>query len=187
MELIDAFDAAFAEWDRLVHEVRDEQWENPTPCTDWNVRDLVNHLVGEHLWAPHLLNGETTAEVGDRYAGDVLGDAPVAAWERAGGASWSAFHRKGSLRGDVHVTGGKIPATDYAWQMTSDLTVHGWDLAQGIGRRSRMRDELADAVHAHVEPQAASWQQAGIFDPPVPVPDDVVPQDRLVALLGRHP
>lgn len=187
MELIDAFDAAFTEWDRLVHEVRDDQWENPTPCTDWNVRDLVNHLVGEHLWAPHLLSGETIADVGDRYTGDVLGDSPVAAWERAGGASRSAFHRKGALHGDVHATGGKIPATDYAWQMTSDLTVHGWDLAQGIGRRSRMRDELADAVHAHVEPQAAGWQQAGIFDPPVPVPDDVVPQDRLVALLGRRP
>ena len=187
MELIDAYDSAFREWDRLVHEIGDRPWDEPTPCTEWNVRDLVNHLVGEHLWAPHLLSGETMADVGDRYEGDVLGDDPVAAWERAGSGFRSAFHRKGALRGDVHVTGGKIPATDYAWQMTGDLTVHGWDLAKGIGARSRMLDELADAVHAQVAPQADSWQQAGIFDPPVPVPDDVVPQDRLVALLGRHP
>jgi uncharacterized protein (TIGR03086 family) len=85
------------------------------------------------------------------------------------------------------VTGGMIPATDYAWQMTSDLAVHGWDLAQAIGVRSRMPDELADTVYAQIAPEAESWQEAGIFDPPVPVPEDVVPQERLVALLGRRP
>jgi uncharacterized protein (TIGR03086 family) len=187
MELIDAYESAFKEWDRLVHEVGEQQWDEPTPCTDWSVRDLVNHLVSEHLWAPHLLNGETAADVGDRFDGDVLGDAPVAAWEEAGSESRSAFHRKGALSGRVHVTGGRIPATDYAWQMTSDLAVHGWDLAQGIGVRSRMPDELADAVYAQIAPEAESWQEAGIFDPPVPVPEDVVPQNRLVALLGRRP
>ncbi|SCK06965.1 TIGR03086 family metal-binding protein [Streptomyces sp. WMMB 322] len=187
MELIDAFDTAFKEWDRLVHEVGERQWEDPTPCSEWNVRELVNHLVGEHLWAPHLLNGETLAEVGDRFDGDVVGDAPVAMWEQAGSASRSAFHRKGALRGSVHVTGGKTPATEFGWQMTTDLAVHGWDLAQGIGVRSRMPDELADAVYEHVAPQAESWHESGIFDPPVPVPDDAVPQDRLVALLGRRP
>jgi uncharacterized protein (TIGR03086 family) len=187
MELIDAYESAFKEWDRLVHEVGEQQWDEPTPCTDWSVRDLVNHLVSEHLWAPHLLNGETAADVGDRFDGDVLGDAPVAAWEEAGSESRSAFHRKGALSGRVHVTGGRIPATDYAWQMTSDLAVHGWDLAQGIGVRSRMPDELADAVYAQIAPEAESWQEAGIFDPPVPVAEDVVPQDRLVALLGRRP
>jgi uncharacterized protein (TIGR03086 family) len=187
MELIDAFETAFKEWDRLVHEVGEQQWDDPTPCTDWNVRDLVNHLVSEHLWAPHLLNGETLDEVGDRYDGDVVGDAPIAVWEEAGSGSRSAFHRKGALRGDVHVTGGKTPAQEYAWQMTTDLTVHGWHLARAVGVRSRMPDELADAVHDHIAPQAGSWHEAGIFDPPVPVPDDAVPQDRLVALLGRRP
>lgn len=187
MELIDAFDTAFKEWDRLVHKVGDQQWDDPTPCTEWNVRDLVNHLVSEHLWAPHLLAGETLEEVGDRYDGDVVGDDPVAAWERAGTASYAAFHRKGALRGDVHVTGGKTPAEEYAWQMTTDLTVHGWDLARAIQVPSRMHDELADAVYQHIAPQAESWHEAGIFDPPVPVPDDAVPQDRLVALLGRRP
>ena len=66
-----------------VRAVPADRWTAPTPCTDWSVRDLVNHVTGEHLWAPHLLDGETIAQVGDRYDGDVLGDSPVAAWERA--------------------------------------------------------------------------------------------------------
>lgn len=187
MELIDAFDTAFREWDRLVHHTGDGQWDGSTPCADWNVRQLVNHLVSEHLWAPYLLSGATVEEVGRRFDGNLVGLDPVDAWERAGAESHRAFHRKGALHGEVNVTGGRIPAEDYGWQMTADLTVHGWDLAQGTGVRSRMPDELADAVHARVEPQVADWQGAGLFDPPVPVPPDAPPQDRLVALLGRHP
>lgn len=187
MELIDAFDAAFEEWDRLVHEVTEQQWDDPTPCAEWTVRDLVNHLVGEHLWAPHLLGGATIDEIGDRFDGDVTGNDPVAAWEEAGRASYAAFHRKGGLSGEVHASTRKMPAEEYAWQMTLDLAVHGWDLAHGLGVRSRMRDELADAAYERAAPDAERWQGAGVIGPPVPVPDDVVPQDRLVALLGRHP
>ena len=66
-------------------------WAAPTPCTDWTVRDLVNHLTVEHLWVPPLLEGRTVAEVGDRFDGDVLGDDPAAAWEAAAAASRRAL------------------------------------------------------------------------------------------------
>jgi uncharacterized protein (TIGR03086 family) len=187
MELINAFDAAFAEWDRLVHKVTPQHWTRPTPCTEWDVHDLLNHLVSEHLWAPHLLRGATLSEVGTRFDGDVTGRDPVGAWERAASESYAAFHQPRALRGKVHVTGGQTSARDYAWQMTTDLAVHGWDLARGLDTPSRMRDELADAVYTQMAPQADSWQGIGVFGPPVPVADDARPQDQLVALLGRQP
>jgi uncharacterized protein (TIGR03086 family) len=187
MELITAFDTAFEEWDRLVHQVGDGQWDGRTPCTQWSVRLLVNHLVGEHLWAPHVLSGATVEEVGRRFHGDLVGLDPVDAWERAGSESHRAFHRKGALKGEVHVTAGRIAAEEYGWQMTCDLTVHGWDLAQAVGVRSRMKDELADSVYVRIAPQVASWQGAGVFEPPVPVVEDAPPQDRLLGLLGRRP
>jgi uncharacterized protein (TIGR03086 family) len=187
MELLTAFDTAFTEFDRLVHETGGDQWDDPTPCTEWTVRDLVNHLVAEHLWAPRLLDGETVAEVGDRYDGDVVGDDPVAAWERAGAGSRPAFHRGGALDGRVDTSGGPTPADEYAWQMTMDLTVHGWDLARGLGTESRMPDDLARALYDAFAPQVAAWQGAGVFEPPVELPEGAAPQDRLVALLGRDP
>ncbi|MCF6524022.1 TIGR03086 family metal-binding protein [Streptomyces sp. JJ36] len=187
MELLDAFDTAFDEFDRLVHRVGTEQWHAGTPCTEWSVRDLVSHLTNEHLWAPHLLRGETLAQVGDRYDGDVLGDEPVAAWERASAASREAFHRPGALDQRVHVTGGQIPAAEYGWQMTTDLAVHGWDLARGIGVTPHIPDALARELHDRTAPQAASWEGTGMFAAPVEVPADASPQDRLVALLGREP
>lgn len=187
MEIRTAFDTAFTEFDRLVHETDGERWDDPTPCTEWTVKDLVNHLVSEHLWAPHLLDGETVADIGDRFDGDVVGDDPVAAWERAGAGSRPAFHRDGVLEREVDTSGGPVPATEYAWQMTMDLAVHGWDLARGLGTDSRMPDELARSLHRVFAPQVAAWQGAGIFGAPVDVPDDAPPRDRLVALLGRDP
>lgn len=187
MELIDAFDTAFDEWDRIVHEVGERHWDAATGCSEWNVRELLNHLISEHLWAPHLLGGATLDEVGDRFDGDVTGDDPVEAWVRAGAASRPAFHRPGALDGTVHVTGGEVPAALYCWQMTTDLAVHSWDLAQGTGSRSRIPDELATMLYERAEPQVQGWQGTGLFDPPQELPADPTPEDRLLALLGRTP
>ncbi len=115
-----------------VRAVPADRWTAPTPCTDWSVRDLVNHVTGEHLWAPHLLDGETIAQVGDRYDGDVLGDSPVAAWERAAEASRAAW-QAASPDAVVHLSFGDNPALEYGKQMLSDLLIHGWDLARGAG------------------------------------------------------
>jgi uncharacterized protein (TIGR03086 family) len=187
MELLDAFDTALTEFDRLVHQAGPEQTGAPTPCAGWTVRDLLNHLVGEHLWAPYILGGATTEEVGDRFDGDVLGEDFVAAWEEAASGSREAFHRPGALAGTVHVSSGEVPAAVYGWQMTTDLAVHGWDLAVGIGAQARVPDALADALRERIEPQVAEWQGSGLFDPPVEPAPGASALDRLVALLGRDP
>ena len=57
----------------------DGLWAAPTPCADWDVRALVRHVVEEERWVAPLLRGETIEEVGDRFAGDLLGDDPVRA------------------------------------------------------------------------------------------------------------
>ncbi|SFD06688.1 TIGR03086 family metal-binding protein [Streptomyces aidingensis] len=185
MELVDAFDTAYDEFDRRVHRIGDGQWQDGTPCTEWSVRDLVNHLVGEHLWAPLLLRGATLAEVGDRFDGDVLGDDPVAAWERAGAESRRAFHRPGALDGEVETSGGPTPATEYAQQMISDLAIHSWDLARGIGADERLDPELVGHVGGYLAPRVGSWRSAGVFGAEVPAEPGADAQTRLLAATGR--
>lgn len=187
MELLEAFTEGLDAFGSRVHRVGAEQWGEPTPCTEWRVRDLVGHLTSEHLWAPWLLRGATLEEVGDRFDGDVLGDDPVAAWERAAAASRRAFTAPGALDGTVHTTGGLLPTEEYAQQMTTDLAVHAWDLARGIGADDRLDPELAGFVYDVVAPHAGAWQSSGVFAAPVPVPDSAPVQDRLVGLLGRRP
>ncbi|WP_052852749.1 TIGR03086 family metal-binding protein [Streptomyces avicenniae] len=187
MELLDGFRQGLDEFGTRVHRVRSEQWASGTPCAEWSVRDLVNHLVSEHLWAPPLLGGATLAEVGDRFDGDVLGDDPVAAWDAAVAASREAVGRPGVLGSTVQTSSGNTPAEEYLRQMTLDLTVHAWDLARGIGADDRLDPGLVALVHDHAAGLVPQWQGVGVFAPPVPVAADAPLQDRLVGLMGRTP
>ncbi len=90
MDIPAMFGRAVVEFDIRVRQIGDHQWQAPTPDEDWSVRDLVNHLVGEDLWASPLLAGSTIAEVGDRFEGDVLGAEPKAAWTAASAAAVQA-------------------------------------------------------------------------------------------------
>jgi uncharacterized protein (TIGR03086 family) len=184
--LLEQYDHALAEFGQRVEQVGDDQWSNPTPCTEWDVRTLVAHVVDEQRWAPYLLAGGTVADAGDRFAGDPLGDDPKGAWRTASGAAREAFEAAGALDHHVAVSWGEISARDYLWQMTVDATVHAWDLARGIGADERLDAELVRRIHAETEKDVESLAASGRFDPPVHVASHADLQARMLALFGRR-
>jgi uncharacterized protein (TIGR03086 family) len=187
MELLAAHGKALTGFDEVVGRIAETDWARPTPCSEWTVRDLLNHLVYEQLWVPELLAGTTVAEIGDRFDGDVLGDDPVGRWRSASRAAREAWLGDGVLERDVHLGRGPVPATQYCWEMTLDLAVHGWDLARGIDAPSPLGTELAETLLPLFEEQVSQFQDLGIFDPPVPVPDTAGAPEKLLALSGRDP
>jgi uncharacterized protein (TIGR03086 family) len=187
MDLLDAHGHAVDVFDRAMHKVGIGDWDSPTPCSEWTVRDLVRHIVGEQLWVPDLLAGKTVAEVGDKFDGDVLEDDPMHAWTESSQAARGAWLQPGTLVTVVHLSFGDIDGAEYCWQMTTDLTVHGWDLATALGLEAGIGDELATTVLGYVEPQIDQWRGTPMFGDPVAVPDGADPQSRLVAMLGRQP
>jgi uncharacterized protein (TIGR03086 family) len=187
MRLLAAHGAALADFDRLVDRIGPGQWEAPTPCTEWSVRDLLGHLVSEQLWVPALLAGQTPAQVGDRFDGDQLGTDPVAVWRRSSQAARREWLAPGAIERQVHLSYGTDSAANYGWQMTLDLAVHSWDLATGLGVAFRVPDELAEALYREFAEQIPKWQGLGLFAGPVAVPADADPHTRLLALLGRRP
>jgi uncharacterized protein (TIGR03086 family) len=181
------FNSAVGEFDRRVRAIRPEQWHNPTPCAEWDVRALVNHLVTEQLWAPLLLDGATVDDVGDRFEGDQLGTDPVTAWTSAAAAAREAFAAPGALRRSVELSYGRRPAEGYCQEMTMDLAVHAWDLARGIMGDEHLDEDLVDDVLAFIEPQVEHLASSGLFAPPVAVGAEADAQSRLLAMLGRRP
>jgi uncharacterized protein (TIGR03086 family) len=169
----------------LVHAVPAGAWRNPTPCGDWSVRDLVNHLTAEHLWVPPLLAGKTLADVGDRFDGDVLGDDPPAAWDAAITASLGSWAMAREDQ-EVDLSQGPAPAGEYADQMLVDLVVHAWDLAKGAGLDDAIDEQRAKHVIAYLEPKVAGWAGAGVFAEAVTT-DRTDDGARLVAMTGRDP
>ena len=162
-----------------------ERWSEPTPCTGWSVRDLVNHVTSEQLWAPQLLAGRTIAEVGDKFDHDVLGDNPVASWRAAITAATAAFAQPGVSERTVELSSGTRPAHEYLDEMVTDLAIHGWDLAKALHLDETIdpqtmnrlliewtgrADELAPPRYAAALPTTES--------------DDL--QTRLLAIFGRR-
>jgi uncharacterized protein (TIGR03086 family) len=178
------FVCALGEFDRRVRQVGPQHWHTATPCTEWDVRALVNHVVTEQLWAPLLLDGATIDDVGDRFDGDQLGEDPVRRWASAAAAAQEAFAAPGALRRFVEVSSGRRPAEGYCQEMTLDLTVHAWDLARAILVDERIDEELVAQTLAFVERE--QWATTGLFAPPVVVGEDADAQTRLLALLGRR-
>ena len=184
------FDRALNAFTELVHAVPKDGWSAPTPCDDWDTRALVNHVTVEHLWAKPMLAGQTIAEVGDQFDGDVLGAQPDIIWDGAASASRSAFHGPDALSATVHSSMGDEPAMQYLDEMTFDLLVHGWDLGQAIGRPTPWDDSSVDLLQRmaqHFAPMAADLVAAGVMGPALKVGDDADAQTRLLAGFGRSP
>lgn len=186
-DLLELHQRALDGFGRLVHQIRPDQWHDSTPCTEWDVRTLVNHLVNEQEWVPPLVEGQTVEQVGDRFEGDQLGDDPATAWDRAAAQAHQALAEPGALSRTVHLSYGDSPAESYAWEMVSDAVVHSWDLARGIGADDHLDPELVDVVLKRTQPHADSLAASGYFAPQVPVPEDADPQTKLIALFGRQP
>lgn len=160
-------------------------WHQPTPCSHWDVRALVNHVVGENRWAPPLLSGATIADVGDSLDGDLLGDDPVTAWHESAAAAVDAVART-ALDQTVHLSFGDFPAEEYLWQLTADALVHGWDLARATGQPESLPADIVDACARWFDSVEGAYRSAGAIGPATEMSGDD-PQHALLARFGRNP
>jgi uncharacterized protein (TIGR03086 family) len=184
--LIEQYEHALGEFGRRVELIDDSQWSDPTPCTEWDVRALVAHVVDEERWVPYLLSGGTVSDAGDRFSGDPLGSDPRAAWRSAASAAREAVVADGALDRTVSVSSGEMAARDYLWELTVDTTIHAWDLARGIGADDRLDPELVRRIHAEREKDPDALAATGMFAPPVQVAVHADLQARMLGLLGRR-
>ena len=176
--------------DRFTASLRgipETSWSGATPCSDWDLRALVNHLVGEDLWVPPLVDGKTIAEVGDAFDGDVLGADPAATAEQAGSSAVAALAESGALARTVHLSFGDFTAEDYAWQVLADHIVHTWDVLAATGGDRTLDPGLVDAAAGWWAGWAEAYRGAGAVGPAVDVGSDASAQDRLLGSFGRDP
>jgi uncharacterized protein (TIGR03086 family) len=158
-----------------------------TPCADWNVGQLLDHLVSGNWWAAELARGVTIDEVGSRLDGDQLGGDPLDAYDRSAEAAAIAFEAPGALDTPCAVSYGPVPGSIYAGHRFIDVLIHGWDLAAATGQDRTLDPALVDACWGVVEPQAEMFRGSGMFGDSVSISPRADPQTRLLAALGRRP
>lgn len=176
---------AMAEFDARVRAVPADAWPHPSPCAEWSVRDVVNHMVYECRWTPHLLRGDTMSDVGDRYDGDLLGDDPVAVWADASRDARDAA-TAATLDEVIHASFGDISGGFYLWQLSAEYVVHGWDVARGAGVDERVDPEVVGEIAGWFTDYEQFYRDIGVTGDAAPVPDGADPQTRLLAAFGRR-
>jgi uncharacterized protein (TIGR03086 family) len=166
-----------------VNEVKEDQWSDPTPCAEWSVRDLANHVTSENLWTVPLLEGATIEEVGDRFDGDVLGEDPIGSALSAARGSIASMAEQLPQGGVVQLSFGETPKEEYAMQLAADNLVHGWDLAVATGGDARLDPHLVHAVGEWFDEREALYRGAGAISARHALTGDA--QHDLLARFGR--
>jgi uncharacterized protein (TIGR03086 family) len=172
----------------LVAGVGPGQWHDGTPCSEWDARTLVHHLLYEQCWVPLLFEGLELEQVGGRFEGDLMGD-DASAWPGLLAASIEQAHvavaRPGALDRTVHLSFGDASGREYAIQLIADLAIHAWDLAQATGQDDTLDPDAVALLLPWTEANAELLAGSGMFgvriDAALDAPDDV----RLLGLLGR--
>src|SRR3954454_374528 len=147
-----------------VDAVQEHQWDQPTPCTAWSVRDLVNHVVYEDVWTVPLMEGATIEEVGDKFEGDLLGDDPVGSSSAAARGAVESVAAQLPTGGTVQLSFGETPKDEYVMQLAADHLVHGWDLAVATDGDTHLDSHLVQALAPWFSEREDGYREAGAIE-----------------------
>ncbi|HZU47329.1 MAG TPA: TIGR03086 family metal-binding protein [Mycobacterium sp.] len=176
---LDSAEEALGVLQRVLHRIPRDDLSRPTPCSEFDVAKLTDHLLNSIT----TIGGVVGAEFAPRQADDSVERQVVAAARPA----LDAWHRHG-LQGTVKLGANEAPARVFAGVLAIEFLVHAWDYAKATGYDVDVADSLAEYVlelaHKIITPQGRS--KVG-FDEPVEVPGDASPLDRLIAFTGRRP
>jgi uncharacterized protein (TIGR03086 family) len=165
----------------VVRGIRPDDLDAPTPCRDWTVRQLVDHLLewgpalvaaaGKEEVTPVPVSGADPADLEPHFA------ALEKAWSEP--SAWEGATRLGGPM--------ELPAPMIGGMVLAEVMVHGWDLAIATGQHPTWPDALLAPVHEEVAKTAEQGREMGVYGPAVAVPDDAPLLDRILGLTGRNP
>ncbi len=164
----------------VVDAVRPDHLDSPTPCTEWTVQHLIDHLVGGTEYLLAAATGREPVQHARTSAADY----------RQGVAHvLKALDLPGAMeRTCTAPLGFEWPVAQAVAGTFMDVLIHIWDLARATGQNETLDPVLVDSCAAMFLPEMPErGRAAGIIGPAVEVGADASPQDRLLAAMGRRP
>lgn len=193
---MDRFISASNEFGQKLAAVRPDQWNWPTPCTEWSVRQLVNHMTRGNLNYIRLLGGATGADFLRLRDADALGADPPGAYARSVRECAAAFARPGALEQVLDYPLGQVAGQQALAVRTTDTIIHTWDLAWAISADDTLRPDLVAWASDHLgeiydglaeTPADPRTTHKFFAAPPVEPPASTSRQHHLLYRMGRRP
>lgn len=169
----------------ILENVSADQMQASTPCASWDVKALINHMVGANIFFAAGMAGQPPAGIDEDFAeGDFL-----AAFDTHAGEALAAFQQEGALERTVSLPFGDMPGMGFMGIAMSDTFQHAWDLAKATGQDTNLAPELATQILAASKQSIQDsyrGPEGAPFGPPAQCADDACPADQLAAFLGRE-
>jgi uncharacterized protein (TIGR03086 family) len=166
MDLNTLYHRTVEAWADRVNAVAPQQWDEPTPCREWSVRDLTNHVVGEDRWTAPLVHGRTIADVGTSLDGDLLGDDPVRSALDAAMEATAAVAETLPGGGTVHLSYGEEQRAEYVPQLAAGHLSRAGGRAVATGGDRRLDPHLVSEVARWFAEREHLYRSAGAVGPP---------------------
>jgi len=185
MDVITTFQNSAKATAAIARGVRPEQLDKPTPCVEWNVQELINHLTGnlEYFKARGL--GQDSGP--PQSAPPKPYDETIKRLEDTAMATAAAWRRPGALEQTIKTGSGEIPGAAMANMALSEMLTHTWDLAKATGQRMSADDVDVNGVLAGMKQTLKPEARQPGFAPEMQAPSTAPPIDQLAAFLGRQP
>ncbi|MGW2562857.1 TIGR03086 family metal-binding protein [Streptomyces sp. NPDC001514] len=167
----------------VVRGVTAERLGAPTPCADYDVRALINHLL--HV----IVNFQALAAKKESDFSTTPDRIAAGAWQDFFEEETTALVEAWAEPGAEEGTSGSLglPARTVGNMVLLDMTVHVWDLARATGQSYEPDPGVVAELGPAVEEMAPMAQEYGAFGKPVSVPEGASPFERLLATTGRDP
>lgn len=190
---------AVTEWTATIVDRIDlaRHGDRPTPCTEWDVRVLLVHLVSwNRLFAAGLLGIEAPDDIvgaalattpgSEDPVPDVVGPAPGHAYRTSAHELLAVLSLDPSLAGTCRLPIGELPAGTVATMALADNLVHGWDLAVATGQDTTMPEGLVRVLTRATADLPIDRTRGTVFADAVEVLPGASEQVRILAFLGRR-
>ncbi len=184
-DVVQLYVDALAAFGNAVRDIADHEWDLPTPSTEWNVKEVVAHVVLGEAHLPAVLEGNTSATQSELSV-DLLGPSPLAAWRGTALRAIDAARAPGVSDKAFELDMGTVDGAQLLGYRITDNIVHAWDLQVAVGRPVAIPDRFAEWLLDFWLPMAGQIADSEFFAvPSTPASDSA--SGRLLALLGRTP
>jgi uncharacterized protein (TIGR03086 family) len=177
-QMIERHHQACDVFSKVVQSVDPELWDDQSPCTEWDARGVLEHVIGFHEMMLLRPLGIRTKRPKDD---------PVARWQLTAEALHDALERPGVLDEKTEGPMGETTPRSMLRPLTTDALVHSWDLAKAAGIEPTLDAQLCEEALELAEANADAFKGSDMFGPPASVPDDAPVCDRLLGFFGRDP
>lgn len=180
---------AAAPFTEIIHNIKPDQLKARTPCTEYDVRTLVNHLL---FWGPSLEGAGRKEAVVPPAAGEsethLAGDEWASALEAQISRTAAAWREAEAWQGMTRIGGPpELPSALIGGMVLGEFVVHGWDLARATGQELSVDEELLTYLYSETAKQAGPGREMGVYGPEIAVPASAPTLHRILGLTGRDP